>query len=156
LLKDKLTDATFSWDTRTVADGRYEIRVTASDAAANPPGGEGKTASRVSDPVVVDNTPPAIGDLSWKQDGQAVTLNFKAVDRTSTVAGVEYSIDSHDDWQAVLPSDKIFDGPEESVSVRVPQLSAGPHQVTIRATDAHGNQAFANVLVTVEAPAAKK
>ena len=28
-LKDHLTDPQFEWDTRTVADGRYEIKVTA-------------------------------------------------------------------------------------------------------------------------------
>src|SRR6185312_11202214 len=48
LLKDKLTDAQFDWDTRTVADGRYQVKVVASDANANPPG-QGRTASRVSD-----------------------------------------------------------------------------------------------------------
>ena len=51
-----------------MADGRYEVKVVASDAAANPPG-QGKTASRVSDPVVVDNTPPVIGDLKATEQG---------------------------------------------------------------------------------------
>src|SRR5205807_6480232 len=46
LVKEKLTEIHFDWDTRTVADGRYEIRVTASDAAGNPPG-EGKVGSRL-------------------------------------------------------------------------------------------------------------
>src|SRR5260370_35706202 len=31
LLKDKLTDPTFEWNTRNVADGRYQIKVVASD-----------------------------------------------------------------------------------------------------------------------------
>ena len=49
LLKDKLLERPYEWDTRAVADGRYEIKVVASDANANPPG-LGKTASRVSNP----------------------------------------------------------------------------------------------------------
>ena len=35
LLKDKLKETTFEWDTRSVADGRYEVRVVASDARGN-------------------------------------------------------------------------------------------------------------------------
>ena len=34
LLKDKLKEATFDWDTRSVADGRYEVKVVASDELA--------------------------------------------------------------------------------------------------------------------------
>src|SRR5206468_3712302 len=117
LLQEKLREATFEWDTRTVADGRYQIKVTASDAAANPRG-KGRTASRVSDPITVDNTPPMIGDLKWKRQGAGgndVKIDLTVVDRTSTVAGVDYSVDSRTDWQAVVPSDNIFDSPSETV-----------------------------------------
>jgi hypothetical protein len=155
LLKDKLREAQFEWDTRSVADGRYEVKVVATDAAANPPG-EGRTTSRVSDPVLVDNTPPAIGDLRWQQKGADVELKLTAVDRTSVVAAMDYAVDSSRDWQAVLPSDKIFDGPQEDVAFSVGGLSPGTHQLTLRATDAKGNQAFENVVVTVEPPAAKR
>ena len=34
-LKSALTDSIFVWDTTTVADGRYVIRVVASDEPAN-------------------------------------------------------------------------------------------------------------------------
>lgn len=155
LLKDKLTDARYDWDTRTIADGRYEVKVVASDALANPPG-EGKTGSRVSNPVVIDNTPPSIGDVKTAVNGVAVTVDARAVDRTSIVAAIEYSLDSSTDWQLVLPSNKMFDSPEEAVHFTVPGLSAGAHQLTLRATDAKGNQAFETVLVTVEAPTAQR
>jgi hypothetical protein len=155
LLKDKLTDNHYDWDTRTVADGRYEVRVVASDALANPPG-QGKVGSRVSDPVVIDNTPPTIGDVKTAVKGGAVTVDARAVDRTSIVAAIEYSLDSSTDWQLVLPSNKMFDSPEEAVHFTVPGLSAGAHQLTLRATDARGNQAFETVLVTVEPPTAQR
>jgi hypothetical protein len=155
LLKDKVRENQFEWDTRSVADGRYEVKVVASDAAANPPG-KGRTTSRVSDPILVDNTPPSIGDLRWQQRAASVQIDLTAVDRTSTVAAMDYAVDSSREWQAVLPSDNIFDGPQETVSITIPGLSAGPHQVTLRATDAQGNQAFENLAVTVEAPAASR
>lgn len=155
LLKDKLTDLTYEWDTRSVADGRYEVRVTASDKKANPRG-QGRTASRVSDPVTVDNTAPLIGDLKATPKGTELAIELKAVDRTTSVASIEYSVDSNDDWQAILPSDNIFDSPEERASFTIGDLAPGTHQVTLRATDAKGNQAFETVLTTIEAPAARR
>lgn len=150
LLKQDLRANQFLWDTKSVPDGRYRIRVTASDVAANSPG-EGKTSSRVSDPILVDNTPPAIGDVSWKK-GKEVPVELKVADRTSTVSLVEYAVDSHADWQAVEPSDSIYDSPEEKVSFTLSGLTPGMHVLTIRATDSRGNQAYENVQVTAEAP----
>ncbi|HWE02603.1 MAG TPA: hypothetical protein VG326_09360 [Tepidisphaeraceae bacterium] len=153
LIKDKLTDTTYEWDTRTVADGRYEVKVIASDANANP-AGMGKTASRVSDPLTVDNTPPVIGDIKSQQHGADMHIDLKVVDRTSTVAAVDYSVDSNKDWQFVLPTDQIYDSPEETVSFSIPGLKPGQHQVTLRATDSKGNQSFENLFISVRSPAA--
>jgi len=78
------------------------------------------------------------------------------VDITSTVAALAYSVDSTEDWQAVLPVDTIADSPEEAYSFVVGGLSAGSHQVTLRATDSEGNQSFTTVKVTAQAPPASK
>jgi hypothetical protein len=150
LLKDKLTDPTYDWNTRNVADGHYHIKVVASDAAANPIG-QGKSASRVSEEVVVDNTPPEIGDLKVTPGKGEATIEANVVDITSTVAALAFSIDSAEDWQAVLPVDTIADSPQEAYSFVVGGLSAGSHQVTLRATDSQGNQSFTTVKVTAEA-----
>jgi hypothetical protein len=148
LLKEKLKDPTFDWDTRGVSDGEYEIKVVASDAAANPPG-QGKTASRVSDPIIVDNTPPIIGDIATSVSGTDVTIKLNVADRTSTVALLEYSIDSSQDWQSVLPADTIADSPEEAYQFVISNLASGPHQITLRASDSKGNRSFASMNVTV-------
>jgi hypothetical protein len=155
LLKDKLTDSQFDWDTRTIADGRYEVKVVASDANANPVG-QGKTASRVSDPIVVDNTPPVIGDLKWTENGTSAQFDFKIVDQTSIVAACDYSVDSNRDWQMTLPVDRMFDSPEETMSFSIPGLKPGQHQITLRATDAKGNQSFQTVFVAVKEPVAAR
>jgi hypothetical protein len=149
LLKDHLTQTTFDWDTRTVADGAYVVKVVASDALANPPG-EGKTTSRVSDYFVVDNTPPTIGDVTTKVTGNSVTISLRALDVTGTIANVEYTVDSNEQWQSVLPVDGIFDAPDELVRFSVPGLTSGEHQVTIRATDNHGNQAMTSLIITTK------
>jgi hypothetical protein len=154
LLKDRLTQTSFDWDTRTVADGNYLVKVVASDALANPPG-EGKTTSRVSDYFVVDNTPPTIGDVVSKVTGNAVTISLRAQDRTSTIANVEYTLDSNDQWQSLLPVDGIFDAPDELVRFSIKGLTPGEHQVTIRATDNHGNQALQSLIIKTEPETAR-
>jgi hypothetical protein len=154
LLKDRLTQATFDWDTRTVADGNYLVKVVASDALANPPG-EGKTTSRVSDYFVVDNTAPTIGDVDYKIAGNAVNISLRAQDRTSTIANVEYTVDSNDQWQSLLPVDGIFDAPDELVRFSIKGLTPGEHQVTIRATDNHGNQALDSLIIKTEPQTAR-
>jgi hypothetical protein len=155
LLKDKLTDTTYDWDTRSVADGRYEVRIVASDELSNARG-TGRTSQRISDPVVVDNTAPVIGDMKVSAKANSAEVSARAVDRTTTIAKLEYAVDSNDDWQSVLPSDKIADSPDEAYSFTIPGLGSGAHQITLRASDSHGNQAFETVSVKIEAPTAKK
>ncbi|HEX4055896.1 MAG TPA: hypothetical protein VHX86_16655 [Tepidisphaeraceae bacterium] len=154
LLKDKVKEMSFEWDTRAVADGQYQVKVVASDALSNPPG-DGKTASRVSDYFIVDNTPPTIGDLECKVTGEVASISLRAQDRTSIVAGVEYTVDSGDEWQMVLPVGGIFDGPDEIVKFTLRGLTVGAHQVTIRATDSRGNQALQTVLFRIESATAR-
>jgi hypothetical protein len=155
LLKDRLTQSTFEWDTRTVADGQYQVKVVASDALANPPG-TGKTTARVSEYYVVDNTPPTVGDIATHISAAAVTISVRVQDRTSTIANVEYTVDSNDQWQSVLPVDGIFDAPNELVNFSIKGLTPGEHQVTIRATDSHGNQGLQSILVKNEPATAEK
>ncbi|MFI5379421.1 MAG: Ig-like domain-containing protein [Tepidisphaerales bacterium] len=147
-LAEKLKEATYTWDTRTASDGRYQIRVVASDAKSNPKG-QGKTGSRVSSQFIIDNTPPVIGDIKTTVEGRSVKVEARVVDRTGTVATVDYAVDSKDDWQAAEASDKIFDSPEEGVVFTADGLSAGAHQITIRATDDHGNQSYETVQVKI-------
>jgi hypothetical protein len=152
LLKDKLKDPTFDWDTKGVGDGRYEIKVQASDLAVNE-AGSGKVGSRVSDPILVDNTAPLIGDITNTVTGDSVQIKLNAVDRASTVASLEYAVDSAEGWQLVLPSDKIADSPEEAYDFKVNGLPTGAHQIMFRATDAAGNRAFESIGITVSGKA---
>jgi hypothetical protein len=151
LLKDEISESTHEWDTRLAADGRYDLKVVASDERANPQG-TGRTASRISDAVVVDNTAPRIGNLQTNVAIQDVQVSFTAADRTSPLREFAYTLDSAKDWQAVLPSDTICDEMEEQVSITLAGLAAGPHQLTVRATDSRGNQALTSLLVEIPAP----
>ena len=151
-LADDLTETSHTWATRSenggVPDGRYDVKVVASDARANLPG-EGKQASRVSDSVLIDNTPPVIGDIKTDiADGKA-TVHLRVVDRSGTVAGLETTLDRVDHWQKQLPDDKIADSPEETYTVSLGEPSKGLHALTVRATDDRGNAALETVTITI-------
>ena len=63
LLKDKLDQKFYSWDTNSMPDGAYYLKIVSSDEKSNPPS-EALTAERVSERFVVDNTPPTITDIA--------------------------------------------------------------------------------------------
>ena len=82
------------------------------------PVGEGKTGSRFSDAITIDNTPPVIGDLKAVQTKDGAEISLRIVDRIGTVAGVDYAVDASDDWQAANASDMLYDSPDETVEIR--------------------------------------
>jgi hypothetical protein len=144
LAKD-LTEATYEWDAKQVSDGRYDIRVEASDLAANAPG-EGKVSSRIADPHIVDNTPPSIGDIEIKKEAGKATVNFRAVDKLGIIASMEFSIDGLENWQKILPSSILSDSPDESYSIAL-DLAQTARVVSLRAKDDSGNVAYQTVIV---------
>lgn len=143
-----LTETTHVWSSKGVADGRYDVKVVASDAKANPPG-QGKEASRISDAVLVDNTPPVIGDVKIEVADAKATVKLRVVDRAGTVASLESTLDSVDHWQKQLPDDTIADSPEETYTLSLGTLPKGQHAVTVRATDERGNAALETVTISV-------
>jgi hypothetical protein len=140
LAKD-LEVTNFEWQTRRVPDGRYIVRVVASDAPSNTPD-MALTSSRNSDPIVVDNTPPAVEDLKIDVKNKTATLAGKAVDALSIIRDINYGIDTTEKWNAVLPEDLIFDSTTETFVVRIVDLSPGPHVVTLRVVDTRGNAQY--------------
>ena len=155
LIREKLAEPTYEFDTRSLPDGRYVLRVQASDGAANE-AGTGRTASRVSDPIFIDNTAPVLANIKHVIDNRTVTVKARILDRTTTVSSVTFDVDATGDWQLAGTSDKIFDSSDEEVSFVVPDLTPGDHQITVRAADSRGNVTFENILVTIHADAAKK
>jgi sugar lactone lactonase YvrE len=140
VLKKGLTDAVLAWDTSTVPNGRYVIRVTASDSPSNPES-LALAGDRESVPFEVDNTPPSV---TVAADGRArVTVTVK--DDSSHVRRAEYSVDGGR-WQEVHPTDGISDALEERYEIPLGTLEGpSPHIVVVRATDLLGNVATGRV-----------
>ncbi|HMO25000.1 MAG TPA: hypothetical protein PKB10_01905 [Tepidisphaeraceae bacterium] len=140
-LADKLTEDTFEWDTRGLPDGLYQLRVTVSDAPSNP-ADDAATAMRLSEPVLIDNTPPAINDVRIERKGERVVVRVRVSDRTGTVAEAAWSEASGRDWNKLRPVDTIADSPEEQFEIELPLPADGPGAIVVRARDGAGNEAY--------------
>ena len=148
LLKDKLEVHYYSWDTTTMPDGAYYLKVVATDAPSNP-GGQGLTSERQSDRFVVSNAPPAIVQLTADVAGSAgIRVRFQASAPASFVARAQYSLDAGE-WTLVFPTDNLSDSPRESYDFQVRDVRPGPHTVTVRVYDQFENIATAEAAVRV-------
>jgi hypothetical protein len=147
-LKDELEADSFEWDGKTVEDGRYEVRVTASDQRDNTPTTK-LTASRVSDPVIIDNTGPVIKDDSIERKGTTVTLTLRAVDVFSAIDKLDYTVDSNEKWITAIPADLVYDTADETFTITIEDLNAGDHLIALRVADDAGNTTYKTFEVTI-------
>lgn len=147
LLKDKLDTRFYSWDTTSMPDGAYYLKIVASDAPSNP-SGEGLTSERESDRFVVDNTPPTIAQLAADPVSSGVRVRFQASAPVSFIARAQYSLDAGD-WTLVFPAGGLSDAPRENYDFQLPKVSAGEHTVTVRVYDQFENVSSAKATVRV-------
>lgn len=139
--EETLSKTDYDWDTTAMPEGRYRVRVEASDEIANTPADVQKH-QLTSDPFVIDNTPPVIQELAVR----GKTLHALVVDGTSAIVRVEMAIDGRTDFRPVPAQDGIFDSPKESVQFDLASLvPRGSHLFTIRAIDAAGNMTLREV-----------
>jgi hypothetical protein len=138
LLKDKLRDTFYTIDGATLADGRYIIKVVASDGPDNPVG-QTLTGERLSEPIDIDNTPPVVKAAGPPQITQtSVRVSFTADDATGKIKRADSSLDGAS-WLPVFPDDKIADSGHETYTVEFPIATAGEHTVSLRVFDTSGN-----------------
>lgn len=147
LLRDKLKRPVCSWDSETLPDGMYVIKVVASDAPSNPPD-LSLTAEFVSDPFRIDNTPPVVTDLVSTLADRRPTLTFKVQDAASPIYKVEYAVDAGD-WSILYPKDGVCDSTTELFELTMNTLPAGEHTVAIRAKDTANNVGTGKIVIHV-------
>jgi hypothetical protein len=146
-ISDDVAALPYAWDTMTVPDGRYEVKVEVGDAPGNSPG-SALTDERVSRPVIVDNTPPVPAEVSAGLDGKTVKLTATLRD-VNRLAGASYVVDSGKEAVVLDAVDGIYDSPQEKVAGTIKDLTPGTHVITVRAEDEFGNVCYAAVTVTV-------
>jgi len=138
LLRDKLRDSFYTIDGATLADGRYIIKIVASDAPDNPQG-QALTGERLSEPVDIDNTPPVLRAVATPAAGPGGNrVVFEVDDATGKIRRGDFSLDGAP-WTPLFPDDGIADSGHERYSVDLPVLAPGEHTVSLRAFDGSGN-----------------
>ncbi len=137
-LKGDLGDDVYTWDTTTVPDGTYVLKVTASDAAGNAPG-MGLQGERESQSFNIDNTPPAVS-ITPPAAGAGAVVRFTVQDTHSPIQKVEYA-SAGDRWRQAYPVDGLLDSRDERFELTLDAGAKSP--VVVRATDALGNVATA-------------
>jgi hypothetical protein len=146
LLKDKLRDNFYTIDGATLADGRYVIKVVASDAPDNPPG-QKLTGERLSEPVDIDNTPPVVKVVGQPQvSSDSVRVVFSVEDVTGKLKKADGSLNGAA-WSPVFPDDGIADSGRETYSVDFSLQGSGEHTISLRAFDTSGNVGTLSVTV---------
>jgi len=140
VLKRGLWDAILVWDTTSVPDGTYYVKVAATDAPSNSPAtslvGEFESVS-----FDIDNTPPVIEIQAATRTAGRATVKFSVRDEQSAVQRVEYSLDASR-WRVAYPTDGIPDSRREEFEVGLDEGEAA-RSIIIRVTDAMNNVATA-------------
>jgi len=136
VLRTGVTDSIIVWDTTTVPNGTYFVRVVASDAPSNS-GATSLTGELDSSAFDIDNTPPAFSQPAARADGARTIVSFDVRDDHSTVQKVEYSANGAE-WRAVFPVDGIADSRSEHFEVAI-DGAIGTRGLTLRAMDAMNN-----------------
>ena len=129
-----LSDSIFV-GTTSVADGRYIVKVLASDGPSNS-ADRALVGERESDPIEIDNTPPTIATEILRQGG-TIRLGVHVRDARSAIQKVEYSIGGGS-WQLIAPVDGLADSPDERYEIPIAN-EADAARIMIRATDVLGN-----------------
>jgi len=137
-LKRNLTDPLFVWDTTSVPNGTYVVKIAVSDAPANPPGAA-LMAERESSTFDIDNTPPTISVLGATRTNGRTAVRFMVRDGDSAVQRVEYSLDA-DRWRPIYPKDGIADSRLEEFELTL-ETNTADKAIILRAVDAMNNVA---------------
>jgi WD40 repeat protein len=147
-LRRGMTDAVLVWDTTSVPDGTYLIRVVASDLPSNPASialaGDAESAS-----FEIDNTPPTISTTAFVRSGNQTRIQFEVRDSYSAIDTVEYSLDGGR-WQPLYPLEGVGDAKTGRYELVIDGDATG--RVVIKAVDAMDNAASTKA----EPPPARK
>lgn len=142
LLRDKIYERYYSFDSAAFPDGDYRIRITASDAPSNTPD-DALTTSEESDVFTIDNSPPRITNLRSARPG---SIEWHAADDLSYVRKAEYSLDGGD-WTVVDPVGRLSDSQALDYALMLKNPAAGEHTVAVRVTDDCDNVAVGKLVI---------
>jgi hypothetical protein len=137
LLKDKISQRFYSWDTSSMPDGAYYLKLVATDSPSNPPD-RTLTTERQSDRFEIANTPPRIENLRAEDTTGTVRFSFVGISSAGPVQQAQYSLDAGD-WKILLPVGQLSDAPKETFHFEIAGVAPGEHIVAVQVTDGFKN-----------------
>lgn len=138
-LAGEITDAFFSWDGRGMPDGKYQVRLSVDDSPDNS-AGEEHSARRTGDFFTLDGTPPEWVHVDLDDDRSRYRLEIGVLDRSGTIAALEYALDGGD-WVSIDPVDGVADSGEETYRLVLPRdgKTGRSRHLVLRVSDRSGN-----------------
>jgi outer membrane protein assembly factor BamB len=149
LLKDNLEQRFYSFDTTTLADGAYYLKIVAIDLASNPPD-KALKAERESERFEVDNSPPVVGKIDAGVSNRSAQVKFSATDATSSIERAQFSLDGGE-WTLVAPKSGISDGKQQAYEFMLHDLKPGEHTIAVRAYDRFDNVGTGKAALSITA-----
>ncbi|OQY99362.1 MAG: hypothetical protein B6D35_09285 [Candidatus Brocadia sp. UTAMX2] len=139
----------FAWDTLRLPDGKYQVRLIASDDPDNPPE-TACNAEKTIEPIVIDNTKPDVRLVNAVAGtGRRYVVSGVAKDEYSKLVKVQYTVDGQE-WVSAYPVDGVFDSPDESFQITTKPLMPGDYTLVVNAFDSEGNIGIGKVLFEVK------
>ena len=145
LLKDKVRERYYSFDATAFSDGKYRLRVSASDAVSNPLN-QSLSATGTSAPFLIDNTPPVIKELALTPAGTQAQLRFRATDALTVVQKAEISINGGA-WTPINSTVRLTDSKDLEFAVSLDRPAPGEMTVAVRVTDEFDNQSVGKITI---------
>ncbi len=142
LKSTELTTTDAKWNTKSVADGKYLLKVVATDKYAKPT--DPKNGEYITGEFVIDNTPPEIIAIPDQIIGWKMIERMVVEDKTSPIIGGRFRIDNLP-WVAITPDFSSFGNKKVNILLTTPngpveKLPKGNHIVQVQAEDAAGNK----------------
>jgi hypothetical protein len=138
VLGKNLREKIFAWDTETMPDGTYNMKVVVNDSGSNPKEYV-LSNEKESDTFDVDNSAPLIQVLGTKKEKAGMVIEVQAKDQYSAIKDMEYSVQPGI-WNEVFPVDAINDSPLETYRIELKGVAADT-DVVFKCSDRGNNVA---------------
>ena len=116
-----------SFDSTEWADGRYRLKIEATDTPDNALS-SAQSTERTSESFLIDNTPPEVTITKAARSPHGVRIEFTVSDDLSVISKVQVCIDDGEPVP-VMPVDGVLDAEDESFAV---ELKAPADATTVR------------------------
>ncbi|MEQ1948521.1 MAG: hypothetical protein ABL995_15120 [Bryobacteraceae bacterium] len=144
LLRDGVRERYYSWDSTAFPDGKYYVRITATDSPSNPPD-QALSGTRDGDRFLIDNSAPEISGLTGTVNGTKIDVRFHAKDAWTVVEKAEYSVNGGE-WKVAEPTTRLADSEEHDYRFQV-ERGQGEVTIAVRVTDEYANESAAKTVV---------